>query len=258
MDFARRNTRKYSFKSPYLLNLRKLGSLVTSPEDFRARHGNLLSILKTNVEEGILDTLVQFYNPLYHCFKFLDYQLVPNLEEYFYWVGLSLSDEVPFSGLKQIPKPSIIVAALHLEASELQANLTTKGGLQGLPSKFLFLKASTFAEVASPDVFDSTLALLIYGLILFPDIDKFVDINAIQIFRTKNHVPTLLADTYLSTHHPKPVKEHNNIKNNSKEPISSHTLVTTDPKQTLKLSNNTQPSRKPYTNSEAISRKEKG
>jgi hypothetical protein len=52
MDFVRRNTKKYDFKSPDLLNLRKLGSLVTSLEDFRVRHGKLLSILKTNVEEG--------------------------------------------------------------------------------------------------------------------------------------------------------------------------------------------------------------
>ena len=46
--------------------------------------------------------------------------------------------------------------------------------------------------------FHSILALLIYGLLLFPNIDNFVDINAIKIFLTKNLVPTLLADTYHS------------------------------------------------------------
>ena len=196
MDFARRNTRKYSFKIPDLLNLRKLRSLVTSSEDFQARHGHFLSILEINVEEGILNTLVKFYDLLYHCFTFPDYQLVPTLEKYSYWVGLPVSDKVPFSDLEKTPKPSTIVAAFHLETSEIKANLTTKGGLQGLPSKFLFKKASTFAEVASSEAFESILSLLIYGLVLFPD---FVDI--IQIFLTNNPVPTFLADTHHSIHH---------------------------------------------------------
>jgi hypothetical protein len=34
----------------------------------------------------------------------------------------------------------------------------------------------------------------------FPNIDDFFDINAIQIFLSKNPVPTLLADTYHSIH----------------------------------------------------------
>jgi len=200
MDFARRSTTKYYFKCPDLSKLTELGSLVTSPEDFRAHYEKLLSILKINVEEGILDTLVQFYDPLYHCFTFPNYQLVPTLEEYSYLVGLPVSDEVPFHGLEQTPKPSTSEASLHLETFELKANLTTKGGLQGLPTKFLYQKASTFAEVGSSNAFDSILALLIYGLVLFPNIEDFVNINSIQIFLTKKPVPTLLADIYHSIH----------------------------------------------------------
>jgi len=145
--------------------------------------------------------LVQFYDPLYHCFTFPDYQLVPTLEEYSYWVALKVSDKVPFSGLEPIPKPSTIAATLHLETSLIKANLTTKGGLLCLPTKFLFQKASTFSKLASSDGFDSILALLIYGLVFFPNLDNFVDINAIKIFLSKNLVPTLLADKYHSIHH---------------------------------------------------------
>jgi len=90
-----------------------------------------------------------------------------------------VSNEVRFSGLEEVPKPSAIAAVLHLETSDVTANLTTKGCLQGLPSKFLFDKAFTFAEAASTDAFESILALLNYGLILFPNVDDFVDINAI-------------------------------------------------------------------------------
>jgi hypothetical protein len=89
MDFGRRNTKKYTFRTPELQKLRKLGSLILDPEGFRERYGNLLTILNTSVEKGILETLVQFYDPLYHCFTFLDYQLLPTLEEVFLFDGFA-------------------------------------------------------------------------------------------------------------------------------------------------------------------------
>jgi len=200
MDVVRRNTQKYNFKTLDLSRLKELGSLVTFPEDFRRDHGKLLGLLKVNIEKGSLETLVQFYDPLYHCFTFPDYQLVPTLEEYSYLIGLPIPDKVPFSGLEPTPKPLTIAEALHLETSVVKANLTSKGGLLGLSTDFLYQQAFAFAEVASNDAFYSILALLIYGLVLFPNIDDFVDINTIQIFLTKNPVPTLLADTYHSIH----------------------------------------------------------
>jgi hypothetical protein len=160
----------------------------------------LLSLLRVNIAKGSLGTLVQFYDPLYHCFTFLDYQLVLTLEEYSYLVGLPILEKVPFSGLEHTPKPQTIANSLHLKTSIIQANLISRGGLLGLSTKFLYQQASTFAEMASNDAFYSNLALLIYGLVLFPNIDDFVDINTIQIFLTKNPVPTLLADTYHSIH----------------------------------------------------------
>ena len=38
------------------------------------------------------------------------------------------------------------------------------------------------------------------GSILFPNLDNFVDMNAIEIFHSRNPVPTLLADTYHAIH----------------------------------------------------------
>lgn len=44
-------------------------------------------------------------------------------------------------------------------------------------------------------------ALLIYGLLLFPNIEGFVDSYALRIFLSGNLVPTLLGDTYHSIHY---------------------------------------------------------
>jgi len=200
IDMATRSIKRYSFKKQDLEGLRKLGTVITDPVGFQSRHGKLLNILNTKFDEGILKTLVQFYDPRYHCFTFLDYQLVPTLEEYAYLVDLLVLHRVPFSGLEEVPKASAIAATLHLKMSDITSNLATKGKekIQGLTSKFLIGEANTCKSTL---VFESILALLIYGLVLFPNIDGFVDANAIQIFLTKNPVPTLLAETYHSIHH---------------------------------------------------------
>lgn len=201
MNFERRETKKYSFRNPDLSGLRKLGSTVSSHKDFRVRYERLLGILKAKVEDGIIYTLVQFYDPLYHCFTFPDSQLAPTLEEYSYLVGLSVSDKVPFSGLEEIPKPPIIAEALHLETSVVKSNLTSKGGILGLTSRFLMEKALALAKENNGGDFEVIFALLIYGLMLFPNINNFIDVNAIQIFLIGNPSPTLLGDTYHYIHH---------------------------------------------------------
>ncbi|XP_050916553.1 uncharacterized protein LOC127131681 [Lathyrus oleraceus] len=83
---------------------------------------------------------------------------------------------------------------------EIKANLTTKGGILSLPTKFLIQEARYFASMKSMDAFEAILALLIYGLFLLPSVDEFFDINAIKIFLIGNPVPTLLTDVYHSVH----------------------------------------------------------
>ena len=122
------------------------------------------------------------------------------LEEYAHWVGLPVLDEVPFCGLEPGPKIPAITVALHIDKSDIKKHLTTKGGLQCRPFNFLYQKATNFAERSNADAFETILALLIYGVVLFPNVDNFIDMNAIQIFLTRNPVPTLLADTYFSIH----------------------------------------------------------
>lgn len=163
MDFGRRRTQKYTSKSPKLEYLRELEYLVVNPKDFKGRYGRLLPLLNTNMMEGILATLVQFYDPFYLCFTFLDYQLVPTLKEFSHLIGLPIHDQVPFSSLEEILKHQDIAEATHLKMSEIKANLTTKGGILGLPSKFLIEEARYFASMNSMDAFEAILALLIYG-----------------------------------------------------------------------------------------------
>lgn len=115
-------------------------------------------------------------------------------------IGLPIPDQVPFFGLEEILKHQDIAEATHLRVFEIKANLTIKGGIIGLPTKFLIEEARYFSIMKSMDAFEAILALLIYGLFLFPNVDDFVDINAIKIFLIENPVPTLLVDVYHLVH----------------------------------------------------------
>ena len=73
MDIGRRNTQKYSFRCPDFKELRKLTSFVDDPKDFKNGFGRLLPVLFIDVEDDLLCTLIQFYDPVYRCFIFPDY-----------------------------------------------------------------------------------------------------------------------------------------------------------------------------------------
>ncbi|XP_050897533.1 uncharacterized protein LOC127104391 [Lathyrus oleraceus] len=165
MDIGRRNTRKYSFRCPDLKELRKLASFVDDPMDFR------------------------LYDSDYRCFTFPDYHLFPTMEEYAYLLGIPVSDSVPFCGLEGIMESQVISGVIHLKKFDVDVNLTVKGGMKGLTSNFLIERASSFANVGSMVDFETILSLLIYGLVLFPNIDSFFDVNAIRIFLVGNLLP---------------------------------------------------------------------
>jgi hypothetical protein len=94
--------------------------------------------------------------------------------------------------------PLDISRDLYLKTSDVSKNLVTKAHIRGFTSKYLLEKANL--KTTCQDTLEAILALLIYELILFPHLDDFVDMNAIVISRSKNPVPTLLADTYHVIH----------------------------------------------------------
>ncbi|XP_050909910.1 uncharacterized protein LOC127123753 [Lathyrus oleraceus] len=122
------------------------------------------------------------------------------LEEYSHILGIRIKNQVPYVPTKELPKYQVLVEALHIGKKEVELNLKPKGGIHGFTSKFLVDKAIAFAEAESWTTFNAILALLIYGIVLFPNMEEFVDLATIHIFLTQNPVPTLLDDTYYSIH----------------------------------------------------------
>src|ERR1051325_8035279 len=70
---------------------------------FIKRHGYLLDFVISGFEEDMMHFLFQYFDPKHHCFTFLDYQLVPTLEEFSKLLGIPILDQMPFTGLEKVP-----------------------------------------------------------------------------------------------------------------------------------------------------------
>ncbi|XP_058745900.1 uncharacterized protein LOC131618753 [Vicia villosa] len=199
---ATRRTHTYTFHREGMVQLGQLGELVTGHNEtvFSDNYGNILSLLYSRVDEWALSTLLQFYDPDIRCFTFSDYQLAPTLEEYSYLLNIKIQHRVPFVCVPEKPRLDYIANALYLSLGDVHDNWKKNGDTHGFYMSFLVEKAQEFADKGIWEAFNAILAALIYGIVMFPNIHKFVDLAAICLFMDKNPIPTLLADTYYSIH----------------------------------------------------------
>ncbi|XP_050896374.1 uncharacterized protein LOC127103136 [Lathyrus oleraceus] len=202
MTSERKSTHNYNFVEPHLIVFRGLGArlVLGNKDELKKSYGNLLGILNTEVNTNVVHTLAQFNDPPLRCFNFQDYQLAPTLEEYSHILGIGIKNRVPHVFTRELPKYHVIAEALHIGEKEVELNLNPKGGTHGFTSKFLVEKDTTFADAESWMTFNAILALLIYGIRFFLNMEEFVDLASIHILLSHNLVPTILADTYYSIH----------------------------------------------------------
>ncbi|XP_050896075.1 uncharacterized protein LOC127102784 [Lathyrus oleraceus] len=203
MESSKRNIYSFKFKDPDLKSLRDLVSQMHQVYriNFGKNYGNLLNILNQRVDYTTLITLAQFYVLPLRCFTFQDFQLAPTLEEFERLVRIPMKNKPLFEGIDDSFPLEVIASALHMGEKEAEANLKTKGNTKGFPLSFLSERAHTLWKVESWDAFYSAIALAIYGVVLFPNMDGFVDMATICVFLTRNPIPTLLADVYYYISH---------------------------------------------------------
>ena len=117
----------------------------------------------------MVKVLFQFFDPKNHCFTFPYYQLVHTMEEFSQLLGIPILDQLPFNGIERDLRHEEISRALHLPRSNVVANRETRSGVKGFLAKFLFERAQYFWYALDLQVFEEVLALLIYGMVLFPN-----------------------------------------------------------------------------------------
>ncbi|XP_050915729.1 uncharacterized protein LOC127130805 [Lathyrus oleraceus] len=99
----------------------------------------------------------QFYNPTLHCFTFQDFLLAPTVEEFAHLLQLLVKNQVPYMIEDNFPNFAEIEKALHMKKNLIEFSFRVKGNTNGLPSKFLFEKATVFANSGSWDAFYAAL-----------------------------------------------------------------------------------------------------
>ncbi|KAI5441083.1 hypothetical protein KIW84_010516 [Lathyrus oleraceus] len=172
---------------------------------FTLKYGKILHLLSVPVQKDAITALAQFYDPPLRSFLFRDFQLAPTLEEFGRILDSPKQKKGPYRGLGQIPKPEELAEVLDIPVKDLTPNIKIWGKVQGIPQEYLEKTAQSFAKAQKWEAHDTIMALLIFGLVLFPNMEKLIDVAAISVFwavKVKNEdpVPTLLADVYHTLH----------------------------------------------------------
>ncbi|XP_027922751.1 uncharacterized protein LOC114180647 [Vigna unguiculata] len=171
---------------------------------FKKRHGNLLRLLNAEFQASAVTTLAQYYDPPLRCFTFQDFQLVPTIEEFEQILGLSMEDKVPYRHSEQHASVSTLAGILKVHPAKLEGKMASKGNSKGIPQGYLEGHLRLLAEKEMGETFMNVLALTLYGVILFPNMENFVDQTALDVFvaykiHSESPVTAVLADVHGST-----------------------------------------------------------
>ncbi|KAL5142458.1 hypothetical protein HKD37_09G025639 [Glycine soja] len=190
-------------KSPDTTSIKELGRLMEplQMQAFRKTYGKILELTIAEVSIEAIASLTQYYDQPLRCFTFGDFQLVPTIEEFEEILGCPLGGRKPYLSSGCLPSLSRIATVVKDSARGLDRIKQTRNGIAGLPQKYLEDKARGMANQGDWVPFMDVLALLIFGVVLFPNVDGLIDLAAIDAFLAYHHskespVVAVLADLF--------------------------------------------------------------
>ncbi|RDX93920.1 hypothetical protein CR513_23757, partial [Mucuna pruriens] len=190
-------------RAPNIQTLRYWGSCLKGPwrRRFEKLHGNLLSLLEVETQPAALEALAQYYDSPIRCFTFKDFQMAPTLEEYERLMGLPLTESPLYFHQGQPPSWATIARLLRVSETEMAKRRRNRNGTEGIPRVYIEERLLQFQEEQDWDAMIDVLGLLLYGVVLFPYIEDYIDLAAIEAFlakrdRGENPTMAVLANTY--------------------------------------------------------------
>ncbi|KAH1256867.1 hypothetical protein GmHk_03G006940 [Glycine max] len=190
-------------KSLDTTSIKELGRLMEplQMQTFRKTYGKILELTIAEVSIEAIASLTQYYDQPLRCFTFGDFQLVPTIEEFEEILGCPLGGRKPYLSSGCLPSLSRIATVVKDSARGLDRIKQTRNGIAGLPQRYLEDKARGMANQGDWVPFMDVLALLIFGVVLFPNVDGLVDLAAIDTFLAYHHskespVVAVLADLF--------------------------------------------------------------
>ena len=169
---------------------------------FKKTYGFILDLLFVPIEPPVLSALSQFWNPSLRCFELPNLDITPTIEEYTTMIRLPIREKAGvylYQG-RYIGEEKI---ARLIGVQTNQMAMEERGLTRGVKRSFLEAHLQALAQQGKWDFFNQTLALIIYGLVLFPFTPDIVDQAAMDVFykfatQSMNPIPAILADTFLT------------------------------------------------------------
>ena len=123
------------------------------------------------------------------------------MEEFEEILGCPLGGRKPYLFSGFYPSLARIAKVVKISAQELDEVKQIRNGVVGIPRKHLEEKAKSLADQGEWASFINVLALLVFGVVLFPNVDGLVDLAVIDAFLAYHHskespVVAVLADAY--------------------------------------------------------------
>ncbi|KAL5166032.1 hypothetical protein HKD37_18G051071 [Glycine soja] len=164
-------------KSLDVTSLKELGRLIgpLQRQAFRKVYGKILDLTTAEVFTEAVVSLAQYYDQPLRCFTIGDFQIVPTVEEFEEILGCPLGGRKPYLFSGFLPSLSRIAAVVGDSTRELDRVKQTRNGVVGLPRKYLEGKARDMET------------LLIFGVVLFPNVDGLVGLARIDAFLAYHH-----------------------------------------------------------------------
>ncbi|KAH1242356.1 hypothetical protein GmHk_07G019706 [Glycine max] len=168
---------------------------------FHKTYGKIMDLAMIEVSTEAISSLAQYYDQPLRCFTFGDFQLSPMVEEFEEILRCPLGGRRPYLFSGFYPSLARISKIFQISAQELDHGKQVRNGVVGIPRKCLEAKARTLAGRGEWAPFIDVLALLIFGGVLFPNMDGLVDLVAIDAFlahhdHKESPVVAMLADLY--------------------------------------------------------------
>ena len=123
------------------------------------------------------------------------------VEEFQEILGCPLGGRKPYLFSGFYPSMARVAKVVKISAQELDRVKQNRNGVVGVPQKHLEEKAKALASQGEWAPFIDILALLIFRIVLFPNMEGLVDLEAIDTFLAFHHskegsVVAILADMY--------------------------------------------------------------
>ncbi|RDX72872.1 hypothetical protein CR513_47583, partial [Mucuna pruriens] len=168
---------------------------------FERKYRNLLSLVNVEEQLEVLSTLTQYYDLPLRCFTFQDFQHAPTLEEYDRLIGMACHESPPYLFGGHYPSWATVARLFKVRKLVVVKLKKNQNGVEGILEVVFEARLEQLQKEGDWLTFMDIYGLLVYGIILFPHIECYVDLATIDAFlgkRDKGEHPVVavLANTY--------------------------------------------------------------